>query len=157
MSDTENKKVIEINGVKLEVDMRYAKRIDSFKVGDSVKILKKREPDYSNSKDEVFPGMIVDFANFKELPTLVIAYYKEGSWSSPPSIDFLYYNENATGFDIVYCDENELRVSEQSIIQQFNREIEKKQRDLDDLKAKLEYFLAHFVPVEQGGSRKEEE
>ena len=154
MSD-ESKKVIEINGVKLEVDMRYARRIDSFRVGDNVKVLKKRDPDYASSKDEVIPGMIVDLANFKELPTLVIATYKEGGWSSPPTIDFIYYNENsASDFDIVYCDENELRVSEQSIMQQFDREIEKKQRELDDLKAKKEYFLTHFVPVDKGGSKR---
>lgn len=154
MGENENKKVIEINGVKLEVDMRYARRIDSFRVGDSVKILKKKDESYSSSKDEVFPGMIVDFANFKELPTLIIAYYKEGGWSSPPTIDFLYYNENATDFDIVYCDENELSVSEQSIIQQFDRRIEEKERELADLKNKKEYFITHFVPVEKGGNKR---
>lgn len=155
MSEMENKKVIEINGVKLEVDMRYARRIDSFRVGDSVKVLKKRDPDYASSKDEVLPGMIVDFANFKELPTLVIAVYKEGDWSTAPSIDFLYYNENsASEFDIVYCDENELRVSEQSILQKFDRDIANKQRELDDLISKKEYFITHFVPVEKGGSKR---
>ena len=158
MSDMENKKVIEINGVKLEVDMRYARRIDSFRVGDSVKVLMKKDPNYSSSKDEVLPGMIVDFANFKELPTLVIATYKEGSWCSSPTIDFLYYNENsADKFDIVYCDENELRVSEQSILQKFDHDIAAKQRELDDIISKKEYFITHFVPVEKAAIRDKED
>ena len=35
----DNKKIVEVNGIKLEVDMRYAKRIDEFRVGDTVKVL----------------------------------------------------------------------------------------------------------------------
>ena len=38
----ENIRTIEVNGVTLEVDMRYAKRIDQFKVGDTVKVLDNR-------------------------------------------------------------------------------------------------------------------
>ena len=35
----DNKRIIEINGIKMEVDLRNAKRIDTFKVGDPVKVL----------------------------------------------------------------------------------------------------------------------
>jgi len=34
-----SKQIIEINGVKLEVDLSTAKRIDEFRVGDTVKVL----------------------------------------------------------------------------------------------------------------------
>ena len=44
MTDTT---IIEINGLKLEIDLRSAKRIDSFRVGDNVKILRK---DYNSYK-----------------------------------------------------------------------------------------------------------
>ena len=37
----EEKRIIEVNGIKMEVDLRNAKRIDQFKVGDSVKVLVK--------------------------------------------------------------------------------------------------------------------
>ena len=33
-----DKRIIEINGVKLEVDMTTARRIDEFRVGDTVKV-----------------------------------------------------------------------------------------------------------------------
>ena len=34
----EEKRIIDINGMKMEVDLRTAKRIDTFKVGDNVKV-----------------------------------------------------------------------------------------------------------------------
>ena len=61
----EEKRIIEIDGVKIEVDMRTAKRIDTFKVGDNVKVLCKSGDDF-----KVRPGVIIDFCNFKEKPTI---------------------------------------------------------------------------------------
>lgn len=139
-------RTVEINGVKMEIDLRSAKRIDTFKVGDDVKLLKKGDPSSSyNSGDKIYPGMIVDFCNFKELPTMVVAYFDEGGWGTLPTIQFVYYNENSKDWDIVYCDKNELKVSEQSILQKFDKEIEKKQRELDELCDKKEYFITHFM------------
>ena len=71
----ENMRTIEVNGIKMEVDMRYARRIDCFKVGDTVKVLDKR-----SGKNEMKPGVITDFANFKELPTIIVAVYKAGDY-----------------------------------------------------------------------------
>ncbi len=33
----ENKRIIEVAGVKMEIDLRTAKKIENFKVGDNVK------------------------------------------------------------------------------------------------------------------------
>ena len=41
----EEKRIVEIDGVKIEVDLRTAKRIDTFAVGDNVKVLCK---EYNN-------------------------------------------------------------------------------------------------------------
>ena len=41
---------IEIGGIKMQIDLRQAKRIDTFKVGDSVKILKKGDRNSSYDK-----------------------------------------------------------------------------------------------------------
>jgi len=51
----ENKRIIEINGVKLEVDLTTARRIDEFKVGDTVKVLDSR-----NERNEVRTGVITE-------------------------------------------------------------------------------------------------
>ena len=139
----ENKRIIEIDGVKVEIDLKTAKRVDSFKVGDNIKILDKEYDSY-----KVKPGIIVDFAEFQELPTIVIAVFDEGSWSSTPNISFIYYNKNTSNkVEIVSCSEDEIKVSKEGVIERFEREIQKKKNEYEDLKNKLEYFKTHFLKV----------
>ena len=144
MSD--EKRIVEINGVKIEVDMRTAKRIDSFKVGDSVKVLRKKYSD----EYEVLPGIIVDFANFKDLPTIVVAVCNEGSWSSDPTIEFININEQSyktDKIDIVYVSKDEIKVTRDGVVEKFERAIDKKKNELADLENKFEYFKTHFLNV----------
>lgn len=139
----ESKRIVEIDGVKVEVDLRTAKRVESFKVGDNIKILDKEYDSY-----KVKPGIIVDFAEFQELPTIVIAVFEEGSWSSAPNISFIYYNKNTSKkVEIVSCSEDEIKVSKEGVIERFEREIQKKKNEYEDLKNKLEYFKTHFLKV----------
>lgn len=144
----ETKRIVEIDGVKVEVDLRTAKRVDSFKVGDNVKILDKEYTDY-----KVKPGLIVDFAEFQSLPTIVIAVFEEGSWSSAPSIKFLYYNEKTSDkVEIVPATEDELKVSRDGCIEKFEREIQKKKNEWIDLQNQLDYFKKHFLKECRGDS-----
>lgn len=137
----EEKRIVEIDGVKVEVDLRTAKRVDSFKVGDNVKILDK---DYSGYK--VKPGIIVDFAEFKELPTIVIAVFEEGSWSSSPSISFIHFNAAMSEkIELVPASEDEIKLSKDGVIEKFEREIQKKKNEYIDLQNQLEYFKKHFL------------
>lgn len=137
----DEKRIVEIDGVKIEVDLRTAKRVDTYKVGDNVKLLCKEYSDY-----KVRPGIIVDFAEFQELPTIVIAVFNEGSWSSAPSIEFVYYNEKtADKTEIVPATEDELRLTKDGVIEKFEREIQKKKNEYTDLQNQLEYFKKHFL------------
>lgn len=136
----EEKKIIEINGIKMEVDMRTAKRIDTFKVGDNVKILKST---YTDSR-EILPGIIVDFAMFKNLPTIIVAVFKDGSWGSTPSISFEYVNADAKT-EIIFASEEEIKLSKEGVIEKFEREIQKKKNEVQDLQNQLDYFIKHFL------------
>lgn len=137
----DEKRIVEIDGVKIEVDLRTAKRVDTYKVGDNVKLLCKEYSDY-----KVRPGIIVDFAEFQELPTIVIAVFNEGSWSSTPSIEFVYYNEKtADKTEIVPATEDEIRLTKDGVIEKFEREIQKKKNEYTDLQNQLEYFKKHFL------------
>lgn len=137
----ESKRIVEIDGVKVEVDLRTAKRVDSFKVGDNVKIL---DTNYSGYK--VKPGIIVDFAEFKELPTIVIAVFEEGSWSTSPSISFIYYNSKTSEkIEIVPASDDEIKLSKDGVIEKFEREIQKKKNEYTDLQNQLDYFKKHFL------------
>lgn len=138
----ENKRIVEIDGVKIEVDLRSAKRIDTFRVGDNVKVLCK---DYNN-QFKVKPGIITDFANFKEKPTIVVAVFNEGSWSSSPSIEFIHIYEGMEDkFEIVYTSDEDLRLTKDGVIEKFEREIQKKRNEAQDLQNQLEYFKKHFL------------
>ena len=135
----EDKRIIEINGVKLEVDMRYARRIDEFKVGDTVKVLDKR-----NDKNEMRTGVITDFANFKELPTIMVAIYKAGSYWDRPSIEFIPFNAETEDIEIVGVSAEEIIVSRETIVQKFDDEIAKKRDELNDLIIKRDTFVKYF-------------
>ena len=135
----EEKKIIEINGVKLEVDLRSARRIDEFKVGDTVKVLDNR-----NDKNEMKTGVITDFANFKDLPTIMVAIYKAGSYWEKPSIEFIPYNADTEGIEIVGVSAEEVIVSRDTIVQKFDDEIIKKRDELNDLIIKRDTFVKYF-------------
>lgn len=135
----ENIRTIEVNGVKLEVDLRYAKRIDVFKVGDTVKVLDTR-----NGRNDMKTGVITDFANFKELPTLIVAVYKAGDYWSEPTIEFIPYNSDTEGIEIVGVSAEEIIVSKETVVQKFNDHIEKKRNELNDLIMKRDTFIKYF-------------
>lgn len=135
--------VIEINGMKMEVDLREAKQIDTFKVGDNVKVLSKNYDD----KHDIKPGIITDFAMFKDLPTIVVAVYNEGSWGSTPTISFRHINAESED-QLVYADKEEIRLSREGVIEKFEREIQKKKNECQDLENQLEYFKKHFLKYE---------
>lgn len=135
----ENKRIIEINGVRLEVDLRSARRIDEFKVGDSVKVLDNR-----SGKNEMKAGVITDFANFKELPTMIVAVYKDGDYWSKPSIEFITFNSETEGIEIVGVSAEEIIVSRETVVQKFDDEIAKKRDELNDLIIKRDTFVKYF-------------
>ena len=142
----ENKRVVEINGIKLEVDMRYAKRIDEFKVGDTVKVLDNRY-----DKHELRTGVITDFANFKELPTLMVAIYKAATyWSESPSIEFIPYNAETKDIEIVGVSAEEIIVSKETIVDKFNDDIAKQRDRLNDLIVKRDTFIKYFGGGQNG-------
>lgn len=135
----ENKRIIEINGIKLEVDLTSARRIDEFKVGDTVKVLDNR-----NDKNEVRTGVITDFANFKDLPTIIVAIYKCGTYWDKPTIEFISYNSDTEGIEIVGVSAEEIIVSRETIVQKFDDEIARKRDELNDLVIKRDTFVKYF-------------
>jgi len=133
----ENKRIIEINGVKVEVDLRECKTVDTFKVGTNVKVLIK---DYETFKD--YAGVIVGFDEFKERPTIIIAYL-DVSYSSA-SIKFAYINKESKDIEIVQANEEDLPFNKARVLELLDKEIEKKQNDLDDAQHTKAHFLEWF-------------
>ena len=134
---TESKQIIEINGIKMEVDMRHAVRVDHFKIGDPVKLL-------LISDNTVKSGVIVGFEQFEKLPTIVVAYLKSDYWTT--GIDFAYINSKSSDkYEIVASDRDTLlSVDKAAIIGKMDDEITKKEQEIIEMKRKKQFFLDRF-------------
>lgn len=132
--------IIEINGVKMEVDLRKAKIVhDNLRVGSRVKILVKS----SYGSPEVYPGIVAGFEMFPSLPTITVAYLTGGYESS--GLNFAAVNaKTADKYEIVPSIDDDLPVKKGDVLQRIEREIEKKRADIADLESKRAFFLRHF-------------
>ena len=134
----EEKRIIEIKGVKLEVDLSKATKIENYKVGDNVKVLRKT---YGDSYS-VYNGVIVAFVNFETLPTIQIAVFKQDYNTS--TIEFIDFNAKSEGMEISLCSPHELRLEKNTVVERMNNEITKKQEEAQDLIRKRDWFLEYF-------------
>lgn len=141
---SEFKKIVEINGIKMEVDLRHAKTIDTYKIGDRVKVLVKQYSDTYNT----YYGVVVDFNEFQSLPTIVVAYIV----SSYSEFDVKLVNINSQTKDSAQLSpmvDLEIPISRIDLEEVIARQIATKERELKALNEKQEYVLRvfdkHFV------------
>lgn len=135
-----SKEIVEINGVKFEVDLTQAKKVQEFRVGDSVKVLVK---EYSNSYSTKL-GTVVGFDWFDSLPTVRIAYLDKDYSSC--KIKFIDYNEKTVDVEISPLNNvNELSYSKQTVIEAFDMEVTKKRMELDDVMNQRDLFVRTFA------------
>lgn len=143
------KRIVEINGIKIEVDLRTAKRVDEFKVGDAVKVLKKEYSEYKS-----FPGVIVGFDEFKALPTIIIAYLNNSY--SDAKIEFAYLNENSKDIEVCPANTKEIPFNEERVLEMLDAKIQAAKQTVLELERKKEFFKSEFgmyfagvhVPIE---------
>jgi hypothetical protein len=136
------KTIIEINGVKLEVDLRHAKRVDTFQVGTQVKVLEKATT-YNAAK--VHSGVIVGFEPFEAMPTIVVCYLEIGY--NAADLKFAYINptkESREKWELVASVDDDLPVKKQDVLSKMDREIEAKRTEIAEIERKRVYFLHHF-------------
>lgn len=139
---SEENKIIEINGVKFEVDSRTAtlRQIEHIRIGARVKVLTK---DYSDSV-KVNHGVVVGFEPFKDNPTVIVAYIENTYSSNAPEIKFLYFNAKSKE-QIIISDENDKEsMVASNIVGQIDKSIVAKQREIQDLEDRKTYFLKNF-------------
>jgi hypothetical protein len=133
------KQIIEVNGIKMEVDMRHARRVDHIVVGTKVKVLVKG----SYGEPEVHTGAVVGFEQFQTMPTIIVCYLKVDYSSC--ELKFAYINaKSADKYEIVVSIDDELPIQKQDVLSRIDREIEKKRGEIEDMDRKRAYFLTHF-------------
>ncbi len=129
-------KIIEINGIKMELDERTAmiQKIDTFKVGMPVKIL---HAEYSHTNPTIKFAVIVGFDQFKALPTITVAYldYSE--------IKYAYINASSK-HELLAVENHDLAMEKTWVIDRMQDRIVKKEQELADEKTKMKVFIEMF-------------
>ena len=134
MSD--EKRIIEIDGVKMEVDLRTAKTVDTFKVGASVKFLKKK---YSNY--EMYPAVIVGFTEFKKMPCIELL-----AMDTSGNITFELHSSESDS-EIAPFNSYEALFSKTDILEKLDRKVNSAEEDLRHAIQKREAFVNNFAKV----------
>ena len=132
-------KIIEINGIKMEVDLRHAKVIDQYKVGDNIKVLVK---DGYGDTFTSYIGTIIGFDEFENHPTIVIAYLKTSY--SEATIEYLYYNSATKDAEVCPLNDWDIPVTKTQVVDRFQQDIDKKEREAADIKQKQILFETLF-------------
>jgi len=135
---TTEKRIIEINGIKMEVDLRDAKVVENYKVGDNIKVLVK---DYGSSYKS-YVGTIIGFDNFEKLPTVVIAYLKTEYGSG--DIKYLYFNNETTDAEITQLNDWDIPITKTEILNRFDKEVATKEMEIKDIQNKKTLFETLF-------------
>lgn len=136
MSET---RIIEVNGVKLEIDMRHAavQSIDTFKVGDSVKVLTKTYSGY-----ESHAGVIAGFDAFKNLPTVIIAYLDVNY--AKAELKFAYFNSATEDVEVCAASPMDVPFERDSVLALMDRAVVTKETELAEASRNKSMFLSMF-------------
>jgi len=135
--------IVEINGVKMEIDMRSAKtvRVDTLKVGTKVRILKK-----GYNEHQVHSGVVVGFEAFERLPSILFAYIETGYSDNP--LKFLTLNAETKDVEVIAADQDETEdFNRATVVGQMNRAIEQKKLELQRAESALELFTKYYGSI----------
>jgi hypothetical protein len=139
--ENENKRIVEISGVKLEVDLRTAKVIDHFKVGDPVRIYHPKN-DYRGA--DIRAGVIVGFCEFSKNPAIEVMELKT-DYSGVSFETVVIAEDINNNLQIAAYDKYEGLISQADVVTKFDRLIQQKELELSDLKLKKKYFINDFA------------
>jgi hypothetical protein len=131
------KRIIEVNGVKLEVDLSTARVVEEYKVGDPVKVLVKKYDGYASHA-----GVIVGFDAFEKLPSINIAYLDSGY--STADMKFISFNAQSKEVEICAMNNTEVPFVRDNVLELMDRDITAAEQKVADLKTKKAYFQKQF-------------
>lgn len=133
-------RIVEISGIKLEIDERTARTVEQYRVGDKVKVLVKS---YGESY-KIHPGVILGFSDFKNLPSIEIMYLESDAWNSDV-FKFITINAANKDSEIAPFNELEARLDKDAIVEKIDRAITKMENELGELRSKRHYFIERFA------------
>ena len=134
---TEHHQIIEINGIKMEVDLREATALETYKCGDMVKIL---VPEYGDTF-KAHAGVIIGFDNFKAHPAIVVAYLHATYGEAEIKIAYIH---DGGKHEITHASPGDVPFSKEQIDTLLDGLVGKKQKELDEAIGRKQQFEAWF-------------
>lgn len=132
--------IIEVNGVKLDVDLREAKTVETYKVGDPVKVLVKQYNSW-----EACPGVIVGFANFTKCPGIEILYLNDRYGGA--DVKMALYTADSEDMEICPMSDYEVSFDRAMVLEKLDGEIHKGKEAVRLLETKRSAFDKFFGAV----------
>ena len=135
---------IEIKGIKFEVDLSTARKIQDFKVGDKVMVLTTGR--YSSDTYQSSFGVIVGFDWFEKTPNIRILYLQEDY----NSVELKWLNYNNTTKDVEISPLNSLEsvaLKENQIIRKLDEQITKAEDEVSSLRQQKHLIAKHFFNI----------
>lgn len=136
--------IINVNGINFAFDGSVAKKIETFKIGDPVKILRKKSGYNSQS---IYAGVIVGFDNFQSFPSISVLAIKQDYGSA--DFVFISINEGNEDYEMIPYGEYEQLFTKQGIVDEFDKQISQAELKLSELKRKKSYFTDEFASAFQ--------
>lgn len=136
-------KEIEINGMVLEFDEKMLLK-QEIRVGDNVQVLVKEYNSY-----RCYPGVVINLLPFENAPAMEVMYVENNFSSFELQKKVIVHQEGAAdqedkNIKILKMNDTFLPFTKERAIDVMERDIAKKQHELDESKLKLEYFLKYF-------------
>ena len=138
MSD--EKKTIEVRGVKIEVDPQNIKVIGTYRIGQNVKVLIKTYNDW-----KLHHAVITGFYPFESLPTISLAYLDTGYRED--KVKFITFNKDSKDVELCPAAELDLELDKKDILDSMDRKIESIKQDLAKHEAERRFFLDRFGSI----------
>ena len=139
MDNTALTQTVTIGEMKVAISADKAQTTHTYRVGDRIKVLVKDYSEYN-----VFYGVVCDFDNFKNLPSITVVYI-ENKYGKGEMKFAAINTQTGDKFEIAQCSpEQRIDIEKGDIIQRMQQEIDKKQAEIDDIYRKMNYFDKMF-------------
>ena len=135
--------IIEVAGVKLDIDERTAKTVESYKVGDAVKVLIKQYGDTW----EACPGVIIGFAAFANRPGIEVLYLS--CRYSSTEVKMALLTAESKDLEIAPMSDYEVAFDRADVLDRMDGEIQKGREAVRLLETKRAAFVKFFGSLDQ--------
>jgi hypothetical protein len=134
------REIVRFGNFEMDVEVTQVNRIESFKVGDAVKLLKKKG---SYNQASTMAGVIVGFDNFESSPAIVVLTMEQSY--SDVNFSFITITSESEDYDMIHYSGYEQLFTRDNVMRIFDRKIAEAEMKLNEMNAKRSYFDQKFA------------